>query len=193
MLTPIVIQQTMKGERAYDIFSRLLEDRIVWVSDHIEAYNAPTVVAQLLFLASQSDEDIQLYVNSPGGVVNEGNAILDCMDWIKCDVSTICIGQAASMGSLILSNGTRGKRFVLPRSLVMLHQPSGAMAYGKASDIERSFNQLMDTKMELAKTLAKNCNHPLEKIIIDFDRDFFMNAQEAVDYGIVDAILTQSP
>jgi ATP-dependent Clp protease protease subunit len=188
-LVPIVIEKGQFGERAYDIYSRLLKERIIFLTGGIDDAVANTVVAQLLFLqAEDPKKDIMLYINSPGGVITSGLAILDTMAHIKPDVSTICIGMAASMASVLLSAGTKGKRFILPNSEVMIHQPWGG-AQGQATDIEISARHILKARDRLNKILAKNTGQKLEKIAQDVDRDFFMDAEESLKYGIVDHIL----
>ena len=188
-LVPYVIEQTNRGERQFDIFSRLLNDRIVVLSDEVNDATASLVVAQLLFLESQdAEKDISCYINSPGGSVSAGLAIYDTMQYIKCDVSTICMGLAASMGAFLLSAGAKGKRFALPNSEIMIHQPSGG-AQGQATEIEIVAKHILRTKEKLNRTLAENTGKPIEQIAIDTDRDNFMSAQEALEYGIVDRIL----
>ncbi|MGN0788824.1 MAG: ATP-dependent Clp endopeptidase proteolytic subunit ClpP [Christensenellales bacterium] len=188
MLIPTVIDKTGAGERAYDIYSRLLEDRIVFISGEINDAMASTVVAQLIYLeAKDSDKDISVYINSPGGSVTAGLAIYDTMQYIKCDVSTICVGMAASMGAFLLSSGTKGKRYALPNSEVMIHQPLGG-AQGQASDIVITANHIQKTKEKLATILAQNCNQPFEKVMQDTDRDNYLSAQDALEYGLVDKI-----
>jgi ATP-dependent Clp protease protease subunit len=187
-LVPMVIEKTQFGERAYDIYSRLLKDRILFVTGPIEDYTANLVVAQLLFLeAEDSKKDIQLYINSPGGSVNAGLAIIDTMNYIKSDVSTVCVGLAASMGSVILSSGTKGKRYALPNSEVMIHQPWGG-AQGQAADIEITARHILSIRDRLNKMLARNTGQKLDKVEKDVDRDFFMTADEAKKYGIVDEV-----
>ena len=188
-LVPYVVEQTNRGERQYDIFSRLLNDRIIVLSDEVNDATASLVVAQLLYLESQdSEKDISFYINSPGGSVTAGMAIYDTMQYIKCDVSTICMGLAASMGAFLLSSGAKGKRFALPNSEIMIHQPSGG-AKGQATDIKIVADQILKTKERLNKILAENTGKPLEIIAQDTERDNFMTAQEALDYGLVDKIL----
>ena len=188
-LVPYVIEQTNRGERQYDIFSRLLNDRIVVLSDEVNDATASLVVAQLLFLESQdAEKDISFYINSPGGSVSAGLAIYDTMQYIKCDVSTICMGLAASMGAFLLSSGAKGKRFALPNSEIMIHQPSGG-AQGQATEIEIVAKHILRTKEKLNKILAANTGKPIEQIAIDTERDNFMSAEEALDYGLVDKIL----
>ncbi|MBQ9805401.1 MAG: ATP-dependent Clp endopeptidase proteolytic subunit ClpP [Clostridia bacterium] len=192
-LVPMVVEQTNRGERSYDIFSRLLNDRIVFLSDEVNDATASLVVAQMLFLeASDPDKDISFYINSPGGSVTAGMAIYDTMQFIKCDVSTICIGMAASMGAFLLSSGTKGKRFALPHSEVMIHQPLGG-ARGQASDIQIQAEQILKTKATLNRILAENTGKPLEIIERDTDRDNYMTAEEAMAYGLVDRVLTKRP
>ncbi len=189
-LVPTVIEQTGRGERAYDIFSRLLNDRIIFLSDEVNDATASLVVAQLLFLEAQDpDKDISFYINSPGGSVTAGMAIYDTMNFIKCDVSTICIGMAASMGAFLLSAGTKGKRIALPHSEIMIHQPLGG-AQGQASDIKIRAELILRTRDMLNKILAENTGKPLEQIEKDTDRDYFMTAEQALEYGIIDKIYT---
>ena len=188
-LVPYVIEQTNRGERQFDIFSRLLNDRIVVLSDEVNDATASLVVAQLLFLESQdAEKDISFYINSPGGSVSAGLAIYDTMQYIKCDVSTICMGMAASMGAFLLSSGAKGKRFALPNSEIMIHQPSGG-AQGQATEIEIVAKHILRTKEKLNKILAENTGKPIEQIAIDTERDNFMDAEEALEYGLVDKIL----
>jgi ATP-dependent Clp protease protease subunit len=185
----MVIEQSNRGERAYDIYSRLLKDRIVFLGSAIDDDVANLVIAQLLFLEAEDPErDINLYINSPGGVVSSGLAIYDTMQYIKCDISTICIGQAASMGAVLLTAGKAGKRFSLPNSRIMIHQPSGG-TQGQAADIKIQAEEMYRTKATLDKILAKHTNQPLEKIDKDTDRDYFMSAEEAKKYGLVDEII----
>ncbi len=187
-LVPNVIDRTENGERAYDIYSRLLEDRIVFITGEINDALANTVVAQLIYLeAKDSTKDISLYINSPGGSVTAGMAIYDTMNYIKCDVSTICIGMAASMGAFLLSSGAKGKRFVLPNSEVMIHQPLGG-ASGQATEIQIMANHIQKTKEKLTKILSKNSSQPFEKVLADCERDNYMSAEEALEYGLVDKI-----
>ena len=189
-LVPTVIEQTNRGERAYDIFSRLLNDRIIFLSDEVNDATASLVVAQLLFLeAKDPDKDISFYINSPGGSVTAGMAIYDTMNFIKCDVSTICIGMAASMGAFLLSAGTKGKRIALPHSEIMIHQPLGG-AQGQASDIKIRAELILRTRDMLNKILSENTGKPIEEIERDTDRDYFMTAQQALEYGIIDKIYT---
>lgn len=186
---PYVIEQTSAGERSYDIYSRLLKDRIIMLSGEINDAVGTSVVAQLLFLeASDPDSDIYLYINSPGGVITSGMSIYDTMNYIKPDVSTICIGQAASMGAFLLSSGAKEKRFALPHSRIMIHQPLGG-AQGQATDIEIQANEILRMKKELNSILAKNTSNSIKKIEKDTDRDFFMSAKESQEYGIIDKVL----
>ena len=188
-LVPMVVEQTARGERAYDIYSRLLKDRVVFIVGPIEDQVANLVVAQLLFLESENpDKDVHLYINSPGGVVTSGLAIYDTMQFIKPDVSTICVGQAASMGSVLLAGGTKGKRYCLPNSKVMIHQPSGGFE-GQASDIHIHSREIQKTKQRLNEILAKHTGQTVERIAQDSDRDNFMEAAQAVAYGLVDTVL----
>jgi ATP-dependent Clp protease protease subunit len=188
-LVPYVIEQTNRGERSYDIFSRLLDDRIVVLSEEVNDASASIVVAQLLYLEAQdSSKDISLYINSPGGSVTAGMAIYDTMNYIKCDVSTICMGMAASMGAFLLSSGARGKRFALPNSEVMIHQPSGG-AQGQATEISIVADEILKTKAKLNKILAENTGKPIEEIAKDTDRDNYMSAEEALSYGLIDKVL----
>ncbi len=187
-LTPIVIETTSKGERAYDIYSRLLKDRIILLGSEINDYVANAIIAQMLFLeAEDPDKDIFLYINSPGGVVTSGLAIYDTMQFIKCDVSTICIGQAASMGAILLAAGTKGKRFALPNSRIMLHQPLGGFS-GQASEVEIHAKEIIRMKEILNEILSKHTGQSIKKIRKDTDRDFFMSSEEALQYGIIDKI-----
>ena len=188
-LVPTVIQQTSHGERAYDIYSRLLTDRIIFLSDEVNDVTASLVVAQLLFLESQdADKDISFYINSPGGSVSAGLAIYDTMNFIKCDVSTICVGMAASMGAFLLSAGAKGKRFALPNSEIMIHQPLGGFQ-GQASDIKIHSDHILRTKDKLNKILAANTGKPLSVIEQDTDRDNFLTAEAAMEYGLIDKVL----
>ena len=188
-LVPYVVEQTNRGERQYDIYSRLLNDRIIVLSDEVNDATASLVVAQLLFLESQdSEKDISFYINSPGGSVTAGMAIYDTMQYIKCDVSTICMGMAASMGAFLLSSGAKGKRFALPNSEIMIHQPSGG-AKGQATDIKIVADHILRTKAKLNKILAENTGKDIESIAQDTERDNFMTADEALEYGLVDKIL----
>lgn len=187
-LVPYVVEQTNRGERQYDIFSRLLNDRIIVLSDEVNDATASLVVAQLLYLEGQdSEKDISLYINSPGGSVSAGLAIYDTMQYIKCDVSTICMGMAASMGAFLLSSGAKGKRFALPNSEIMIHQPLGG-AQGQASDIKIAAEHIIRTREKLNKILAENTGKPIEQIALDTERDNWLSAQEAMDYGIVDKV-----
>ena len=188
-LVPPVIEQTTRGERAYDIYSRLLKDRIIFLTGPVEDGVSDIIIAQLLFLESQDpNKDIQFYINSPGGVVTAGLAIYDTMNYIKPDVSTICIGQAASMGAVLLSSGAKGKRFSLPNSNILIHQPSGG-AQGQASDIQIQAEQILKMKKRLNKILADNTGQSIEKIQKDTDRDFAMDAYEAKEYGLIDKVI----
>ncbi len=190
-LIPIVVEQTSRGERAYDIYSRLLKDRIIFLGTPIDDIVANTVIAQLLFLeADDPDKDIYLYINSPGGVVTSGLAIYDTINYIKCPVSTICIGQAASMGALLLGAGTKGKRFSLPHSRIMIHQPMGGFQ-GQATDIEIHAKEILKLKDTLNKILSTHTGQPLEKIQNDTDRDFFMSGEDAKQYGLVDEVIAK--
>ena len=188
-LVPYVIEQTGAGERSMDIFSRLLTDRIIVLSDQVDDASASLIVAQLLFLESQdSEKDISLYINSPGGSVSAGLAIYDTMNYIKCDVSTICIGMAASMGAFLLSAGAKGKRYILPNAEVMIHQPLGG-TQGQATEIEIAAKHILKTKERLNKILAENCGKDYDTVAADTDRDNWMTADEAVAYGIVDKVI----
>ncbi|WP_236786425.1 ATP-dependent Clp endopeptidase proteolytic subunit ClpP [Anaerococcus ihuae] len=188
-LVPTVIEQTNRGERAYDIYSRLLKDRIIFLTGPVEDGVSDIIIAQLLFLESQDpNKDIQFYINSPGGVVTAGLAIYDTMNYIKPDVSTICIGQAASMGAVLLSSGAKGKRFSLPNSNILIHQPSGG-AQGQASDIQIQAEQILKIKKRLNKILSNNTGQSIEKIQKDTDRDFAMDAYEAKEYGLIDKVI----
>ncbi len=188
-LVPTVVEQTSRGERAYDIYSRLLNDRIVFLADEVNDVTASLVVAQLLFLEAQDpDKDICLYINSPGGSVSAGLAIYDTMNFIKCDVSTICIGMAASMGAFLLSSGAKGKRLALPNSEIMIHQPLGGMQ-GQASDIKIHADHIIGTREKLNKILAANTGKSLEEIARDTDRDNFLSAEEALAYGLIDKVV----
>ncbi|WP_146910142.1 ATP-dependent Clp endopeptidase proteolytic subunit ClpP [Arenimonas daejeonensis] len=192
-LVPMVVEQTSRGERAYDIYSRLLKERVIFLVGPIDDYMANVIVAQLLFLEAENPEkDISLYINSPGGVVTAGMAIYDTMRFIKPDVSTICVGQAASMGSFLLAAGTKGKRYILPNSRVMIHQPSGG-AQGQASDIAIQAKEILFLRERLNKELADNTGQPIEKIERDVERDYFMSAEEAKTYGVVDAVISSRP
>lgn len=188
-LVPMVVEQTNRGERSYDIFSRLLEDRVVFLTGEVNDVTADLVIAQLMYLESKgADKDISLYINSPGGSVTAGMAIYDTMNYIKCDVETICIGMAASMGAFLLSSGAKGKRFALPNSEIMIHQPSGG-AQGQASDIAITAEHILNVKRRMNAILARNCNQPLERIEHDVDRDYYMFAEEAKEYGLIDGIV----
>ena len=190
-LVPMVIEQTGRGERSYDIFSRLLNDRIIFLSDEVNDATASLVVAQMLFLEAQDPtKDISFYINSPGGSVTAGMAIYDTMQYIKCDVSTICIGMAASMGAFLLSAGTKGKRIALPHSEIMIHQPLGG-AQGQASDIKIRAELILRTRDMLNKILSENTGKPIEQIEKDTDRDNFMTAEQALEYGLIDRIITK--
>ena len=191
MLIPYVVDQTGNGERSYDIYSRLLEDRIVFISGEITDATANTVVAQLIYLEAKNPEkDICVYINSPGGSVTAGMAIYDTMKYVKCDVSTISVGLAASMGAFLLAAGTKGKRFSLPNSEIMIHQPLGG-AQGQASDIEITAKHIMRTKKKMIEMLSKNTGQKVSKVEKDVDRDYYMSANEAMEYGIVDKIITR--
>ena len=188
-LVPYVIEQTSRGERSYDIYSRLLKDRIIFLGEEVTDVSANIVVAQLLFLeAEDPGKDIQLYINSPGGSVTAGMAIYDTMNYIKSDVSTICLGMAASMGAFLLAGGTKGKRFALPNAEIMIHQPSGG-SRGMASDMKIVADQILKTKQKLNEILAKNTGKPIDVIERDTDRDNYMTAQEALEYGLIDSII----
>ena len=192
-LVPTVIESTNRGERAYDIYSRLLNDRIVFLSDEVNDVTASLVVAQLLFLEAQDpDKDIYLYINSPGGSVTAGFAIYDTMNYIKCDVSTICIGMAASMGAFLLSSGAKGKRLALPNSEIMIHQPLGGMQ-GQASDIKIHADHIMKTRDTLNRILSENTGKPLSDIERDTDRDNFLSAAAAAEYGLIDKVIAKRP
>ena len=189
ILIPTVIEKTGRGERAYDIYSRLLKDRIIMLQGEINDHVASLIVAQMLFLEAENPEkDIYLYINSPGGVVTSGMAIYDTMNYIKPDVVTICMGQAASMGAFLLSSGTKGKRFALPHARIMIHQPLGG-AQGQATDIEIHAKEILRMKKELNKILAENTGQSVRKIEKDTERDFFMSAEEAMKYGLIDKVL----
>jgi ATP-dependent Clp protease protease subunit len=189
-IIPIVIEQTGRSERAYDIYSRLLKDRIIFVGTAIDDNVANIVIAQLLFLQTEDpDKDIHLYINSPGGIVSSGLAIYDTMQYVKPDIATYCIGQAASMGALLLSSGAKGKRFALPHSRIMLHQPMGGF-HGQATDVEIHAREILKMKETLNGILSTHTNQSLEKIQADTDRDFFMSGQEAKEYGIVDEVIS---
>ena len=191
-LVPYVIEQTARGERSYDIFSRLLNDRIIMLSDEVNDNTASLVVAQLLYLEGQDPEkDISLYINSPGGSISAGMAIHDTMQYIKCDVSTICIGMAASMGAFLLASGTKGKRFALPNSEIMIHQPLMGGLQGQATDIKIHADHIVRTKERLNRMLSEYTGQPLEKVCQDTERDNFMTAQQAADYGLIDAVMAK--
>ena len=190
-LVPVVVEQTSRGERSYDIYSRLLNDRIIFLSDEVNDVTASLVVAQLLYLEAQDpDRDIYLYINSPGGSITSGMAIYDTMNYIKCDVSTICVGMAASMGAFLLSSGAKGKRFALPNAEVMIHQPLGGMQ-GQATDIKIHADRIIKIKEKLNKLLSEQTGKPLEVIERDTERDNFMTAEEACAYGLVDKVITK--
>ncbi|MBR7098813.1 MAG: ATP-dependent Clp endopeptidase proteolytic subunit ClpP [Clostridia bacterium] len=192
-LVPMVVEQTGRGERSYDIFSRLLNDRIVFLSDEVNDTTASLVVAQMLFLEAQdAEKEISFYINSPGGSVTAGMAIYDTMQFIKCDVSTICIGLAASMGAFLLSSGTKGKRFALPHSEIMIHQPLGG-ARGQATDIQIQAEQILRVKRTLNEILSENTGKSLDIIERDTDRDNYMTAQQALEYGLIDKIIAKRP
>ncbi|WP_300382022.1 ATP-dependent Clp endopeptidase proteolytic subunit ClpP [Clostridium sp.] len=191
-LVPMVVEQTARGERSYDIFSRLLKDRIIMLSGEVDDNLSNLIVAQLLFLESEDpDKDIYIYINSPGGSVTAGMAIYDTMEYIKPDVSTICIGMAASMGAFLLSCGAKGKRFSLPNSEIMIHQPLGGFK-GQATDIDIHAKRILKTKETLNQILSKNTNQPLEKLKADVERDYFMSAEEAMNYGLVDKVISKN-
>ncbi len=188
VLIPYVVERTASGERSYDLMSRLLEDRIVFLSGEVDDAMANVIISQLIYLEGKDPtKDISLYINSPGGSVSAGLAIYDTMNYIKCDVSTICIGMAASMGAFLLSSGAKGKRFALPNAEVMIHQPLGG-ASGQASDIQIAAEHILRTKAKLNRILSENCNQPLEKVEKDTDRDTWLSADEAQDYGIIDKV-----
>ncbi len=188
-LVPMVVQQTSRGERSYDIFSRLLNDRIIFLADQVNDVTASLVVAQLLYLESEDpDKDISLYINSPGGSITSGMAIYDTMQYIKCDVSTICVGMAASMGAFLLSSGAKGKRYALPNSEIMIHQPLGGFQ-GQATDIKIHADRIIKIKKDLNEILSKNTGQPLEIIERDTERDNFMTAEDALKYGLVDRVI----
>ncbi len=192
-LIPMVIEQTSRGERSYDIYSRLLKDRIIFVGTGINDEIANSIIAQMLFLESEDPEkDIHLYINTPGGHVHAGLAIYDTMQYIRSDVSTICVGMAASMGAVLLAAGTEGKRYALPNTRIMLHQPMGG-AQGQAADVEIHAREIMKTKERLNQILAYHTGQPVEQISKDTDRDFFMSSEEAKNYGIIDGILERPP
>jgi ATP-dependent Clp protease protease subunit len=189
-LVPMVLEETNRGERSFDIYSRLLNDRIVFLADEVNDTTASLVVAQMLYLESvDPDKDIHFYINSPGGSISAGMAIFDTMNYIKCDVSTICIGMAASMGAFLLAGGTKGKRFALPNAEVMIHQPSGG-ARGQATEIEIAAKNILRTRQKLNEILAANTGKPIEVIAVDTERDNYMTAEEAVAYGLIDSVIT---
>lgn len=189
-LVPYVIEQTSRGERSYDIYSRLLKERIIFLGEEVNDVSASVIVAQLLFLeADDPDKDIQLYINSPGGSVTAGLAIYDTMQYIKCDVSTVCIGMAASMGAFLLSGGTKGKRYALPNAEVMIHQPSGG-ARGQATEIQIVAENILRTKKKLNEILAANTGQPYDVIVRDTERDNYMTAEQAKEYGLIDCVIT---
>ncbi|MDE6956740.1 MAG: ATP-dependent Clp endopeptidase proteolytic subunit ClpP [Lachnospiraceae bacterium] len=188
-LVPYVIEQTSRGERSYDIFSRLLKDRIIFLGEEVSDVSANLIVSQLLFLEAEDPEkDIQFYINSPGGSVTAGMAIYDTMQYIKCDVSTICMGMAASMGAFLLAGGTKGKRFALPNAEIMIHQPSGG-AQGQATEIQIAAEHILKTRQKLNQILSENTGQSLDVIRMDTERDNFMSAQEAKDYGLIDEVI----
>ena len=190
-LVPTVIEQSSRGKRAFDIYSRLLKDRIIFLGEEVTDVSANLIVSQLLFLESEDPgKDIQMYINSPGGSVSAGMAIYDTMQFIKCDVSTICMGMAASMGAFLLAGGTPGKRLALPHSTIMIHQPSGG-AQGQATEIQIVADRIQYTKRMLNELLAANTHQPLEKIAADTERDYYMSAEEAKNYGLIDAVVTK--
>ena len=190
-LVPMVVEQTARGERAFDIYSRLLKERVIFIVGPIDDFMANLVVAQLLFLESENpDKDIHLYINSPGGVITSGLSIYDTMRFIKPDVGTMCIGQAASMGAFLLCAGAKGERFALPNARVMIHQPSGG-AQGQATDIEIQAREILYLREQLNKIMSEHTGQPIERIARDVERDFFMNAEQAKEYGVIDQIVTQ--
>ena len=192
-LIPYVLEQPNRGERSYDIYSRMLKDRIIFLDGEVNEQSASVIVAQLLFLESEDpDKDIYFYINSPGGMVTAGLAIYDTMNYIKCDVHTICLGLAASMGAFLLSGGTKGKRYCLPNAEVMIHQPSGG-AKGQATEIEIAYKSIQATKDRLNRLLAKHTGQPYEKVCADTERDHYMTAEEAKEYGLVDAVIERRP
>ncbi len=192
-LVPMVVEQTSRGERSYDIYSRLLKDRIIFLGNEVTEVTASLVVAQLLFLeAEDPDKDIQLYINSPGGSVTAGMAIYDTMQFIKCDVSTNCIGMAASMGAFLLAGGAKGKRYALPNAEIMIHQPLGG-AQGQATEIEIAAKHILQTKEKLNRILAENCGQPYDVVAADTDRDNWKSAEEAKAYGLIDEVITKRP
>ena len=190
-LVPIVVEQSARGERAYDIYSRLLQERVVFLVGPVEDHVANVIIAQLLFLESDNpDKDIHLYINSPGGLVSAGLAIYDTMQFIKPDVSTMCVGQAASMGALLLAGGAKGKRYALPHSRIMIHQPLGGFQ-GQATDVDIHAREILKTRERLNEILSRHTGQPLERIRQDTDRDFFMGGTEAVEYGLIDGVLSR--
>ncbi len=190
-LVPIVIEQTSKGERSFDIYSRLLKERVIFLTGQVEDHMANLIVAQLLFLESENPEkDIYIYINSPGGSVTAGLAIYDTMRYIKCDIATVCVGQAASMGAFLLSGGTKGKRYVLPNARVMIHQPLGGFQ-GQATDFEIHAKEILTIKEKLNRLMAEHAGKSYEEVVRDTERDNFLSAQQALDYGLVDHILTK--
>ena len=191
-LVPYVIEQTSRGERSYDIYSRLLKDRIIFLGDEVSDVSASLVVAQLLFLESEDpDKDINLYINSPGGSITAGMAIYDTMQYVKCDVATLCVGMAASMGAFLLSGGAKGKRFCLPNAEIMIHQPSGGIGRSQASDFEIHAKRIIQLKEKLNRIMAENTGQPVDKVTRDSDRDNFLTAEEALSYGLIDKIITR--
>ena len=189
-LVPYVVEQTSRGERSYDIYSRLLKDRIIFLGEEVTDVSANLIAAQMLFLESEDPgKDIQLYINSPGGSVTAGMMIYDTMQYIKCDVSTICIGMAASMGAFLLAGGTKGKRMALPNAEIMIHQPSGG-AKGQATEIQIAAENILKTKKKLNEIIAANTGKPIEQVAQDTERDYYMSAEEAKEYGIIDSIIT---
>ncbi len=189
-LIPYVVEQTSRGERSYDIYSRLLKDRIIFLGEEVNETTASLIVAQLLFLESEDpSKDIHLYINSPGGSVTAGMAIYDTMQYVKCDVSTMCIGMAASMGAFLLAGGAKGKRYALPNAEVMIHQPSGG-AQGQATEIKIVADRIIQMRSKLNKILAENCGQPLEKVEIDTERDNYLTAEEAKEYGLIDDVVS---
>ena len=189
-LVPVVVEQTARGERSYDIYSRLLKERIIFLNGPVDDHMSNLIIAQLLFLESEGpDKDIYIYINSPGGLVTAGLAIYDTMNYIRCDVSTLCVGQAASMGAHLLSAGTKGKRFALPNARIMIHQPLGGFQ-GQATDIEIHAREILKLKDRLNEMMAEHTGQPLEKITDDVERDYFLTAQEAETYGLIDKVLT---
>lgn len=190
-LVPMVVEQTARGERAYDIYSRLLKERVVFIVGPVEDHMANLIVAQLLYLESENaDKDIHLYINSPGGSVTAGLSVYDTMQFINCDISTICVGQAASMGALLLGGGTNGKRFALPHSRIMVHQPSAGFS-GQATDIEIHANEVLELKRRLNAIMARHTGQTIEQIEKDLERDNFMSGEQAVEYGLIDTVLVQ--